>query len=100
MVTLIPASSTPPRSNLSGLRRRPSAVAQRPSRRRGTDTVAAMRRRAGARGTEALSESIAEAIARRAYELYSARGCEDGHDVDDWLNAERELRADTTSTAA
>jgi hypothetical protein len=24
-------------------------------------------------------------IAHRAYELYLARGCEDGHDVDDWL---------------
>jgi hypothetical protein len=32
-------------------------------------------------------------IARRAYELYLARGCEDGHDVDDWVQAERELRS-------
>jgi hypothetical protein len=31
-------------------------------------------------------------IARRAYELYLARGCEHGHDVDDWVQAERELR--------
>jgi hypothetical protein len=31
-------------------------------------------------------------IARRAYELYLARGCEDGHDVEDWVQAERELR--------
>ena len=31
-------------------------------------------------------------IARRAYELYLARGCEHGHDVDDWLQAEHELR--------
>lgn len=31
-------------------------------------------------------------IARRAYELYLARDCEDGHDLDDWLQAERELR--------
>jgi hypothetical protein len=30
-------------------------------------------------------------IARRAYELYLARGCEHGHDVDDWVRAEREL---------
>jgi Protein of unknown function (DUF2934) len=30
-------------------------------------------------------------IARRAFELYCARGCEDGHDVQDWLQAEREL---------
>lgn len=30
-------------------------------------------------------------IARRAYDLYLARGCEHGHDVEDWLQAEREL---------
>ena len=35
-------------------------------------------------------------IARRAFELYCARGCEDGHDLQDWLQAERELR-DTTA---
>lgn len=31
-------------------------------------------------------------IARRAFELYCARGCQHGHDIDDWLQAERELR--------
>ena len=31
-------------------------------------------------------------ISRRAYGLYLARGCEHGRDVDDWLQAERELR--------
>lgn len=31
-------------------------------------------------------------IAFRAYDLYLARGCEHGHDVEDWLEAERELR--------
>jgi hypothetical protein len=31
-------------------------------------------------------------IAHRAYELYCERGCQDGHDIDDWLQAERELR--------
>jgi len=30
-------------------------------------------------------------IARRAFELYCARGCEDGHDIQDWLQAESEL---------
>jgi len=30
-------------------------------------------------------------IARRAYDLYLARGREDGHDVEDWLQAEYEL---------
>jgi hypothetical protein len=33
-----------------------------------------------------------EAVQRRAYELYEQRGREDGHDFDDWLAAERELR--------
>lgn len=27
----------------------------------------------------------------RAYELYLQRGCENGHDVEDWLAAEKEL---------
>ena len=30
--------------------------------------------------------------AQRAYELYVARGGEDGRDLEDWLTAERELR--------
>ena len=33
--------------------------------------------------------------ARRAYDLYVARGCEDGYDVEDWLQAERELNGST-----
>ena len=32
-----------------------------------------------------------EQIARRAYELYLARGCEPGKEVEDWLAAEKEL---------
>jgi len=32
-----------------------------------------------------------EQIRRRAYELYEARGREDGHDVEDWLHAESEI---------
>lgn len=30
-------------------------------------------------------------IARLAYEFYEMRGRQDGHDVDDWLSAERVL---------
>lgn len=33
-----------------------------------------------------------EEIERRAYELYRARGCGEGHAEEDWLQAERELR--------
>ena len=33
-----------------------------------------------------------DAIARRAYEIYMSRGGTHGHDIDDWLQAERELQ--------
>jgi len=35
-----------------------------------------------------------ESIAKRAFELYLARGASHGHDVEDWLEAERELSAE------
>jgi hypothetical protein len=38
-----------------------------------------------------------ERIARRAYELYVARGCADGQAEDDWLCAERELTSSPRS---
>ena len=34
-----------------------------------------------------------DAVAQRAYELYERRGREDGHDLDDWLQAEADMRA-------
>ena len=30
-------------------------------------------------------------IAQRAFEHYQARGCQNGCDLDDWLEAEREI---------
>ena len=33
-------------------------------------------------------------IARRAHEIYEARGGQDGRDLDDWLQAEREVDAE------
>jgi DUF2934 family protein len=35
-------------------------------------------------------------VANRAYDLYLARGSNHGHDIDDWLQAERELRVRST----
>ena len=32
-------------------------------------------------------------VAQRAYELFLARGRVDGHDIEDWLEAERQLEA-------
>jgi hypothetical protein len=37
-------------------------------------------------------------IARRAYDLYLARGREPGHQLDDWLQAERELRSSSLAS--
>ena len=39
-------------------------------------------------------------VACRAYDLYLARGCAHGRDVDDWLQAERELRIAETANQA
>ena len=33
-------------------------------------------------------------VAQRAYELFLARGEAEGHDVEDWLEAERQLEAE------
>lgn len=38
------------------------------------------------------AEGSEEQIRRRAYELYELRGREDGHDVEDWLQSESEMR--------
>lgn len=37
-------------------------------------------------------------VDRRAYELYEQRGGYHGHDLDDWLQAERELRSAVSVT--
>ena len=51
---------------------------------------------AGDRSTNSLTAAPANVtdldIAHRAYDLYLTRGCEHGHDVEDWLQAERDLR--------
>ena len=36
----------------------------------------------------------------RAYELYFAHGGQPGHELDDWLQAERELTAEAAADAA
>ena len=45
--------------------------------------------------TDAPTNMTEHDIARRAYELYLARDGEHGHDVYDWLQAERELPGET-----
>ncbi|MGE5056165.1 MAG: DUF2934 domain-containing protein [Acidobacteriota bacterium] len=44
--------------------------------------------------------NIEEEIRRRAYELFEARGGEDGHEFEDWLRAEEEIRGSKTNAVA
>jgi hypothetical protein len=37
---------------------------------------------------------LEEQVRLRAYELYLARGTAPGHEIEDWLQAERDLRRD------
>jgi hypothetical protein len=37
--------------------------------------------------------SLDEAIRERAFELYTERGCTPGHEHEDWLRAEQEVKA-------
>jgi DUF2934 family protein len=39
-------------------------------------------------------------IARRAFAIFCERGCQHGHDLDDWLQAERELRGSVETAVA
>ena len=62
-----------------------------------TTTGQPRRRRGGTTRTPAASESadatnLADSVARRAFELFLERGGVHGHDLDDWLAAERQLR--------
>ena len=41
-----------------------------------------------------------EKVRRRAYELYEARGREDGHELEDWLKAEAEIAGGRQKAAA
>lgn len=47
--------------------------------------------------TYSLSDELQERIAKRAYEFYLERGCRDGCDVEDWMDAEREILTLTRS---
>jgi hypothetical protein len=45
------------------------------------------------------SDVTSDRIAARAYERYVERGCQHGHDVEDWLAAEADLAAERVTTS-
>jgi hypothetical protein len=65
------------------------------SRRRGTELQPSFTE--SRPGSQNGSRPSADQIAQRAYELYVARGRGDGSDMDDWLEAERELTGGAVS---
>ena len=55
---------------------------------------------AQARSQDGLVDSLREEeIRRRAYEVYLERGEEHGHEIEDWLQAERELTTGDSKAA-
>jgi hypothetical protein len=48
------------------------------------------------RGALLMNNGTSEDVARRAYELFLSRNGQHGRDVDDWLEAERQLRSNGT----
>jgi len=51
-------------------------------------------------GRTAAEDNREEQIRTRAYELYEARNRGEGHDVEDWLEAEAEITGRTERTVA
>ena len=51
-------------------------------------------------GKASLPTDIEQRIRRRAYELYEQRGREDGRDLEDWLQAEEEIKQTRTRSVA
>jgi Protein of unknown function (DUF2934) len=56
-------------------------------------SVAASRNQVPAGQSTALPADIENEIRLRAYELYVERGCEPGHEEEDWITAEKEVAA-------
>jgi hypothetical protein len=82
-------------------RRDSGTVVDRPAGGQETGGSAAPSSQAGAASTAGSGaaassgrqdEPTLDQIAERAYEIYQSRGGTDGQDMEDWLQAERELR--------
>lgn len=50
--------------------------------------------------TNSSKTDIQQAIRARAYEIFQQRGCQHGHDLEDWLRAEAELRKQSQARTA
>jgi hypothetical protein len=70
------------------------------SNRPSNDTAEATKPSRGSRRGNGAPENHlndADAVAKRAYEIYQSRGSTHGADLDDWLEAERQLKRGPSS---
>lgn len=65
-------------------------ITPRRSAKRAASTLAAT-------STKQKNAMSAEQVARRAYEIWQAKGCPHGQDVENWLQAERELNQQSSA---
>jgi|ERR1051325_4496786 hypothetical protein len=64
----------------------PQTNAPRPARNRAATSLA------NASSNERAGAPSREQVAKRAYQIWLSRGCEHGHDLEHWIEAERQLR--------
>jgi hypothetical protein len=64
------------------------------------DRTTATRRQTPALAVMKSAPEVQEQIRRRAHELYEQRGRDDGHELDDWLQAESEMTKQKAKTVA
>ena len=68
-----------------------------PERSGNNSTIEKSQRRADGEQQQGIEQRDADRVARAAYHRYEARGRQDGHDLEDWLEAEQEVASSPTS---
>jgi hypothetical protein len=88
-----PSQSTPPQANRRRTSRVPSEASDRsPVTQTAVTTSEEVLANASDAGTALSPQPTYDEIAQAAYQRYLSRGGSDGRDMDDWIEAERELR--------
>jgi hypothetical protein len=80
--------------------RHPDKIEKKKTTREGMSQAAAETTLAPKSDEPTLLIPIEQQIQQRAYELYEQRGRTDGHDLDDWLQAECEIKGTQANAAA
>jgi Protein of unknown function (DUF2934) len=79
--------------------RQPDEIEKKKTTRDGVNQAAAQTTLAPKSDEPTVLIPIEQQIQKRAYELYEQRGRTDGHDLDDWLQAECEIKGTQAKAA-